>query len=149
MQLQRGPVSTDLMLMPARRLCKVLLRMQARPSLGGLTLVHEKHMMYTAAVAAQPLGTEAEPGRRLADATPGFAALGLDDRVLVSISQRHPGEMHVLQSPWASCTAGCHVRSGTSHAHACTGSSNPCAALWQECCHPVIHRLWQGERLPL
>lgn len=72
--------------MPARRLCRALLRIQAKPSLGGLAPVHEKHMPHTAAVAAQPLGTQAELGARLADATPGFAALGLDERVLGTMS---------------------------------------------------------------
>ena len=99
MQLQRGSGSRDLMLMPARRVCRGLLRMQAKPSLGGLAPVHEKHMMYISAVAAQPSGTEAEPGARLAGVTPGFAALGLDERVLVSIPQKHSGGLHVLQFP--------------------------------------------------
>ena len=100
MQLQRGPCSREFMFMPARRLCRALLRIQAKPSLGGLAPVPEKHMPHTAAVAAQPLGTQAELGARLADATPGFAALGLDERVLVSIPQRPSGGMYVLQIPW-------------------------------------------------
>ena len=110
MHLQRVPGPRDLMFMPARRLCRGLLRVQAKPSLGGLAQVQGKHTMYTAAVAAQPLGTGAEPGAQLADVTPGFAILGLDERVLVSISQRHSGGKHVLQPPGLMhCRAPCQT----------------------------------------